>query len=114
MLSDSYAHGYGVRTDFIEALSYLERAAMAGSAATEAVLLRISDAVRERRVDQPRELADMPAGAFQVRQVFRDLEEQLAPLGKLAQLLGSSKSMEEYPNGRRSESRFLIDRRRGS
>lgn len=81
MLSECYAHGYGVRTDFTEALSYLQQAAMAGSVSAEAVLLRISDAIRGGKGDEPRLISDKSVDAFQVRQVFRDLEKRLASLG---------------------------------
>jgi TPR repeat protein len=53
MLSQCYAHGYGVRIDFTEALGYLQQAVMAGSLSAEALLLRISDAIRGGRDDEP-------------------------------------------------------------
>jgi ankyrin repeat protein len=80
MLSECYAHGYGVRTDFAEALSYLQQAAMAGSIAAESMLLRISDAIQEGGDSGPRLIANTPVGALQIRQEFRDLEKRLASL----------------------------------
>jgi TPR repeat protein len=45
LLSDCYAHGYGVPVQFEEALKYLQLAASAGSASAQTVLPRIMAAL---------------------------------------------------------------------